>query len=164
MDLSTFGLEDLLLAALKSEIDSRDIYGDLSLKVKNAFLRERLKFLAGEEEKHREFVENLFRKRFSERDPVVPKSSKVPLPEIKFESDLVPVSEILSQAMGAEMAAHEFYKSLAVRFEVEEEVKKTLLYFAAMEMGHYTLLEAERENALEVEDYDVEWPMMHIGA
>ncbi len=42
--------------------------------------------------------------------------------------------------------------------------KKLLKYFANMEMGHYKLLETERESAEYFEDYEKDWPMMHMGA
>ena len=65
--------------------------------------------------------------------------------------------------MEAESAAHDFYLSMAGRYEDDKNIKKTLQYFATMEMGHYKLLEIERKNALDFEQYDQVWPMMHAG-
>jgi hypothetical protein len=32
-----------------------------------------------------------------------------------------------------------------------------------MEMGHYKLLEIEKDNSLKFESYEDSWPMMHVG-
>ena len=164
MDLSAFSLEDLLLSALKAEIESRDIYKKLADDIKNSLLKDRLKFLSEEEEKHRVFFEMLFKQRFQGKEIVLPEKTPVPLPEIKIEEENLPMSEIFWRAMQAEMAAHDFYNKMAEQFTDEPQVKKMLLYFATMEKGHYKLLEIEKENAEKFEAYDVEWPMMHIGA
>ncbi len=163
MDLSGFRLEDLLLSALKSEVDSKEVYSKLAERVKNFFLKGRLKFLAQEEERHRIFFEALFAKTFPKKDIVVPEKTPVPLPELKISTENVPISEVMESAMEAELAAHDFYVSLADRLAEDSEIKKTLLYIANMEMGHYKLLENEKENALEFEDFDQVWPMMHAG-
>ena len=163
MDLSKYSVEDLLLSALKSEVDSKEVYLKLAESVKNFFLKDRLKFLAGEEEKHRIFLESLFKKSLPGKDIKLPEKTPVPLPEIKIADETLPISEILLNAMDAEKAAQDFYSSLSERFKEETEVKKILQYFASMEMGHYKILEVERNNALEFEQFDQIWPMMHAG-
>jgi rubrerythrin len=157
-------MEDLFLSALKAETESRDVYKKLSAGVKNALLKDRLKFLSEEEEKHRAFFEMLYKHKFQEKEIVLPKKTPVPLPEIKIEKETLPISEIFWNAMQAEMAAYDFYNSLAKKFTGDPPVKKMLLYIATMEKSHYKLLEIEKENAEKFEAYDVEWPMMHIGA
>jgi rubrerythrin len=163
MDLSSYSIEELILAAMKSEIDARDFYVKVSEGVKNALLKDRLAFLSGEEEKHKVFFEQLYRKRFQGEEIVLPEKSPVPLPQLKVEDESMPMSEVLTMAMNAEEAACEFYTLLADRYQENPEVRSTLLYFASMEMGHYRLLELERENARKFEDVDFEWPMMHVG-
>lgn len=161
MDLKKYSKEDLILSALKSEVDAKEIYLGLADKVKNYFLKDRLKFLAEEEEKHRVFLRSLFEKEFPNKEVVLPKTTPVPMPQIKLYSETVPISEVLESAMAAEMAANEFYFGLAELFSAE--VKKMLYYFATMELGHYKILEIERKNALDFEQYDQTWPMMHSG-
>lgn len=163
MDLSIYNVEDLILAAIKSEIDSKDAYSKLAASVENFMLKDRLKFLAGEEEKHRAFFERLYKKNFTDKQIVLPEESPVPLPQIKIDTENMPMSEILESAMQAEKAAYDFYKGLSDRFNGLPEVKKMLLYIASMEMGHYRLFEIEQENAKKFEDFDAEWPMMHVG-
>jgi len=49
------------------------------------------------------------------------------------------------------------------RFEEGSKISNTLLYFADMEMGHYKLLENEKESIERFEEADVYWPMVHVG-
>ncbi len=162
MDISEFGMEELLLAAIKSEVESERIYKETAVRVKNAFLRERLEFLAAEEKKHRQFLEFLYRKKMGDKKIVLPEKSRVPLPRIDIGSENDPISLLLESAMKAEKAAEAFYNALAERFE-DDETRKMLKVFANMEYGHYKILESEYESAKVFEDYDTIWPMMHVG-
>lgn len=161
VDISSYELGDLLLAAIKSEVDSEAIYLQLANKVSNGFLSDKLRFIAAEEKKHREYLESVYKMNM-QREPKLPRTSPVPLPEIKLSSNLVPPSEIVLQAMEAEEAAAGFYKSLAERFE-DDETRKMLVYLSEMEIGHFKLLELEKEKLDREEEYEVEWEMMHVG-
>jgi len=163
MDLKEYSIEDIYLTAMKSEIESKNIYIKLSNKVKNAFLKDRLKFLASEEEKHRLFFESLYRKTFPAKEISLPEKNIVPLPEIKIEGESTPVSEIMSNVMKGEMASHNFYTEFSKLFTAEPQIQNALLYIASMEMTHYKLIEIERENAEKFEYYNIEWPMIHVG-
>ena len=55
------------------------------------------------------------------------------------------------------------YLSLANKFKMDEDHSRRLKYIASMEMGHYRLLELEKEQAEEFEKYDAEFDMMHVG-
>ncbi|KPL19136.1 MAG: Rubrerythrin [candidate division Zixibacteria bacterium SM23_81] len=163
MELSNYSVEDLMLTALKSEIEAKVAYSQLAEGVENFILKERLNFLAGEEEKHRRFFERLYKKSFPHKEMTLPQESPVPLPQIQIDAENMPLSEILESAMEAELAAHDFYNRLADRYDQQPDVKKMLLYIASMELGHYKILEIERDNAKKFEDYDSQWPMMHVG-
>jgi len=163
MDLDGYTLEGLLLTAIRSEMDARVVYSTLADRVENALLSNRLTFLAAEEERHQALLESEYRRRFGGRDPEPPDDSPVPLPEIEIPGEDFVLSEILTQAMEAEMAARDFYLSLAGRFEDAPETRTMLLHFARMEMGHYHLLEAERASIETFEEYDIDWGMMHVG-
>ena len=162
MDLSAFELDELLLVAMKSEVDSNVAYKKLSKKVKNALLKDKLEFLANEEGKHREVIEDIFKNHFPDQEISLPRTTPVPLPEIIIEEG-ASLSKILKSAMDAEKAAQDFYQSLAERFEKDTKIENTLQYFAKMELGHYKLLEIEKENMEHFEEADVYWPMVHIG-
>ena len=163
MELGEYQLEDLLLAALKSEVDAREFYMKLSRNVKNAILRDRLMFLSDEEDKHRYLLERIFKKNIPDKKIVLPDESPVPLPEIVIRDENQHVSELLAEAMEAESAASDFYSSFAERFEDGTPERKSLLYFSSMEMNHYRILELEMNQAKGYEVFDTEWPMMHVG-
>ena len=53
MNLEKYDLEDLLLAAIKSEVESSTLYLKIAKKTENGLLQDKLEFLAKEEDKHR---------------------------------------------------------------------------------------------------------------
>lgn len=163
MKLKKYALADLLLAAVKSEINSQAVYSQVAGKVKNAFLKERLEFLALEEKKHQKALEGLFSQRFPGQALVVPEKPVVPLPEIRFQDEQVPLSAIIAQAMKAEKATHDFYLQLAGLFADDPEKKNLLLYFSMMEMGHYKLLDLELKSLERLEEYGEEQELIHVG-
>ena len=163
MNLDEYRLEDLFLSAIKSEVESNRVYSDLAKKIKNGLLQDKLDFLAKEEEKHRKFIEETYLNHFPNKKIILPKESPVPLPEIKIEDENMPLSKIFVSAMNAEKAAQEFYKSFANRFEEGTKLNHTLKYFSDMELGHYKLLEIEKESMERFEEADIYWPMMHVG-
>ena len=155
MDLNKFELKDLLHAAIKSEIESSKIYTEIANKTKNDLLKDKLMFLAKEEEKHKVFIEDIYKNNYPDETPV-------PLPKIEM-SEETPLSKLLKQAMDAEESASEFYKHLAGRFEKGSKIYNTLMYFADMETGHYKILETEKYSMERYEEDDVYWPMIHAG-
>lgn len=174
MDLSTYELKDLVLTALKSEVEAEKVYLSVANSVRNFMLKDRLKFLAEEEKKHARFFTDLFKKRYPDESIQLPEKTVVPLPEIHFDTETVPLSDVLGQAMRAEKAAFEFYTGMARLFDDEPEdgyygfskatsVKEMLHYVASMEMGHFRILEIEQQSAKEKEQYEVYWDMTHLG-
>ena len=163
MDLSGFDLEDLFLSAIKSEVDSKQLYLKMVKKTKNGLLQDKLEFLAKEEEKHRLFVEEIYRNHYPNNKIVLPKKSPVPLPEINITDKEMTLSKLLRDAMKAEQSASDFYKSFAGLFDKNSKIQNTLLYFSDMEIGHYKILEIEKESMDRFEESDVYWPMVHVG-
>ena len=163
MDLSKFNEETLLLAALRSEVDSKAVYQQVADRVKNALLKDKLNFISAEEGKHRSFIEGVYRERFPDKEIGIPENSPVPLPEIRITDEMMPLSEVFSMAMNAETAAYGFYQQLAGLYEDEPRLKNTIAYVASMEMGHYKLLEIEKDNMERFEDFDVYLPHVHAG-
>ena len=162
MDLHEFDLEDLLLAAIKSEVESNKLYKKMKKKTKNGLLQDKLEFLAQEEEKHRQYVEDIYRNHYPDIEVILPRETPVPLPEVEFTKD-TPLSKLLKEAMNAEKSASDFYHSLAERFEEGTKLHNTLIYFSKMEIGHYKILETEKESMEHFEEGDVYWPMVHAG-
>ena len=163
MDLSTYSLEELFLTGIKSEMESKRVYSTLAERVKNAFLKDRLLFLADEEEKHRAFIAKIYSDNFPDKEIVVPETTPVPLPEVTIDDEMMPISTVLESAMDAELAAREFYILLSERFPESSSNRKVLHYFGRMELGHYEILKVELENAKRFEEFDETWDMMHVG-
>jgi len=163
MNIDKYSKKDLFLTALKSEEDSKNVYRDLAGRVKNFMLKDKLEFLSAEEQKHYDFFTGLWKEAFPAEEIILPDETPVPLPEITIDSEELRFSDIFLQAMNAEKAAHYFYLSLANKFKMDEELSRRLKYIASMEMGHYRLLELEKNQAEEFEKYDTEFYMMHIG-
>ena len=163
MDLSKFDEHTLLLAALRSEMDSKEVYHQIADRVKNALLKDKLDFLASEEEKHRKIIEGVYRETFGDKELHIPEKSPVPLPKVTITGEMMALSEVFSMAMNAEMAAYGFYNELAKLYENNPSLKKTIEYVATMEMGHYKLLEIEKNNMEQFEDFDVYLPLIHVG-
>jgi rubrerythrin len=163
MDLSKFTLEDLFFTAIKAEIDSREAYSIMAGITHNAFLKDRFKFLADEEEKHRSFLTQQYEVQFPKKTMALPDVSPVPLPEIDMKDGHLPISDLLQQAMNAERAAYDFYLSFAEFVKLETALAMTLGYFARMEESHYQLLKQELEAEEEFESFDDFNPGMHLG-
>jgi len=161
VDLSKYNLKDILLSAIKSEIDSEVIYRKLSEKVKNDLLKDRLIFLAGEEKKHKHFLEQLYEMRFPGEKKSVD-YTPVPLPKVTIESEDDPISLVFEDAMKAEKATSDFYSSIKSLFD-EDKIKKMLDYLSAMEDTHYNILKIEYDNMKIFEDYHNSPPFVHIG-
>ncbi|DAC72453.1 MAG TPA: Rubrerythrin, partial [Thermoplasmata archaeon] len=135
MDLRKFTLEDLLLAAMKSEIESHAVYSKIAEQVKNGLLKDKMAFLAKEEEKHRLFVEQVYAAKFPKKKLVIPKTTPVPLPHLIIPDEDTPLGTVLKSAMQAEQAAHEFYQGLSEQFTKNDAmIRNTLSYFADMEL------------------------------
>lgn len=162
MNLDSFDLKELFLAAIKSEIESNQLYSKMAKKTKNGLLEDKLNFLAKEEEKHRKYIEDLYLNHYPNNKIIIPNTTPVPLPKVDFSEDTA-LSKLLTQSMNAEKSASEFYKSLSDRFEKGTKIHNTLLYFSDMEIGHYNILKMEKESMERFEEADVYWPMMHIG-
>ncbi|MEM3787559.1 MAG: ferritin family protein [Thermoplasmata archaeon] len=153
-------LKELLEMALRAEIDSNNIYNEYSERVKNSILKEKFKFLANEESKHKVLIENIIKMKFPGEEITVPESTEVPLPVIKI-SENDPISKLLIQAMNVEKETSKFYENIAKNLDYETGA--LMRYLSAVEMSHYYFLEAEKEIALRFEDYDQYFEMMHVG-
>ncbi len=162
MYLNHIGLEEMLLYAIKSEEESSNLYKKLIKKTKNGLLQDKLKFLSDEEQKHRAFIEEIYKTHFPGKKIDLNIKTPLQLPEIKITKE-TSLSILLSNAMTAEDTTSNFYKKLADKFEKGSKIFKTLLYFADMEIGHYKILEQERYSMQRYEEDDVYWPMIHVG-
>ena len=133
------GLE-VLGKAIRSEVEAYRFYTQAMKKTNNPILREKLSKLAGEEKRHRQILEERYKKNTGE--------DRVPLPspggpEGKGPSpkDLEP-EEILTVAIQMEREAAQFYQSEA-RKSSDMSGRFMLEYLADFERGHEKALEME---------------------
>ncbi len=165
IDIAGVSFKELLGAAAKAEENSREVYDFLAKRAKNFVTADRFKFLAGEEQKHEEYIRGIHSKTFPGGELVVKEDTPLPIPFIIYndESD---ESELIEQAMGAELAAREVYEKMAKLAKDEkrpDEIVLTLDYLAGMEQNHYNILEQELNRAMNFEEFDEYFPGMHIG-
>lgn len=117
IDVSSLTVEQALGMALKSEVESADVYKKLKKVVKNVVMRDKLQFLIGEEKKHQKVVEELFHKMFPDKKIVDSGKSLVPRLSVALGEENS-VVDLLELAMEAEKMFEEFYENLSE--EVEE--------------------------------------------
>src|SRR5512136_6339 len=114
--------------AIGSEKDSFELYSKLASSVKDAFLKDRLSFIANEELKHGDYLTGLYKLTVKKDLVRLPDRSEVPLPEVKIPPGVTMASGIVYQAMTAEKAASDFYLALSELFEGEDQTRRTLEY------------------------------------
>ncbi len=165
IDIGDVSFNDLLRTAVKSEIESQEVYNYLVQNTDNFVIKNRFKFLVSEEEKHEEFVRDLYKEKNPSEELEVPEKSPVPMPFVKYDEN-TDETEIIEQAMESEMASRDFYKKVAEKAKdvnFETNPRKLLNYLADMEENHYEILKGELERAKEFEEFDQYHPAMHQG-
>lgn len=151
IDIATASVKDLMGYAIRSEIDSNEAYTKLSERVSNPLLKEKFRWLAFEENNHKEVLTKLHRALFPNQTLIIPDQ---PSAELFKSIDVAPSSsllDILHQAMESEMAAEDFYAVLADR--VENGKKRLLRYLSKVEHSHYMMLKTEYDAVQDFEDY-----------
>ena len=127
-------------------------------------MKAELETLAREEEKHREILEELFRKLFPNKEINlegidVEELPEFPQPKIFMElGKITDWRKILEEAMRAEKSARDYYNTIAEKFE-DKKIRSLMKYMARIEEGHYIILKkqyddfAEFENVMGDENY-----------
>jgi len=154
-------LEELIEMAIKSEIEAAENYRKAAEITNIYLLKDKFHFLEKEEMGHRKVLENLFKRKFPDKEIVLPESSNIPFPEFTVSNDME-LSEIIEKAMEAEKYAANFYREMENQLDGNEE-KAMARYLASMEDSHYYLLKSELEIARNFELYDEIHSMMHVG-
>ena len=151
LDVAKISIKELLGMAVRAEIDANKVYAKLTNRFSNPLLKEKFRMLAFEENKHRQALEGLFRRKYGkEKISIPPHADKDLLPALNLTASS-PLVEILNQAMESEKSAENFYAKLAKR--AEEPDKKILEYLSKVEHSHYTMLRSEYLLAQEFDDY-----------
>jgi len=151
LDVATASVKDLLGYAIRSEMDSNKAYTNLSDRVSNPLLKEKFRWLAFEENTHKEMLMKLHSALFPNQTIQIPEK---PSEELFKPIDVAPstsLMDILLQAMDAEKYAEDFYFRLAER--VGNSQKRLLHYLSKVEHSHYVMLKSEYDAVQDFEDY-----------
>lgn len=155
-----YTVKDILNIALTAEEEAELYYRRLEETTDNAFLKEKLSYLAVEEKRHHSILLNLM-EREGVSAQVRDAHAASELPSMLFDATQ-PMSVLIERAMAGEDAARAFYEHLAEDVDGAQE-RAMLLYLAQMEASHYVMLEAELDAVKNLEDYDAFNDMMHAG-
>lgn len=165
IDVSSLSIEQALSMALKSEVESADVYKKLKKMVENFIIKDKLQFLINEEKKHQKVIEELIHRMFPDKEPEVPEKSLIPRVTLALKEEMS-VPDLLELAMEAEKISEEFYDNLSEEVG-ERGVQEILQYLASMEHSHYFLLKGEYDLCMRDEMYyqrgDFQYDMVHIG-
>lgn len=165
MKVAMLGVDKALSIAIKTEVKAEDVYQVLMKKVKNFVMKDKLRFLAGEEKKHQLILLELFQKIFPGESVLETEKSLMPRLELALEEN-TSVLDLLEMAMEAEKESERFYDDLSQ--EVEDRTAQEILrYLASMEHGHYFLLKGEYDLCAHDEMYfdrdEFSVDMVHVG-
>jgi rubrerythrin len=131
----------ILSKAIDREVESYTFYRTISDKVKDANLKKLFAELAGDETKHREFLQGLLTKDpknikiTATKDYHLAENVSAP----KLSADLKPLDG-LAIAINKELEAMQLYTQLA-KVNADPEQQKLFTELAAMERGHKARLE-----------------------
>lgn len=135
MDLEKY--KDVILDAIKNEIEAKEFYANISKKIKDAYLQELFQKFSKEEEKHEIILtkilneENIQNLHFDfKKDYKV--SEMIEMPEVNEKMNL---KEAIGLAMKSEEIAMKKYTNLADNCD-NPELKAVFLNLASMERAH----------------------------
>jgi rubrerythrin len=135
------GLEALSLA-IYNEQSAFEFYVKLSDAIKNPSGKEKFKFLASDEKRHRELLEKYYTQ-VSGKQKFPFDSNKVKKIRVEVK-DNTTAYEALDIGIKAEKEAYEFYKRSAESSK-DPKAKKMFMMLAGEEDKHYNLLMAEKQ-------------------
>lgn len=133
------GLE-VLGVAIRAELEAYRFYNQALKKVQNPLLREKLSRLAAEEKRHRQILEERYRKNSGEETPPIPRTGGIE-GKGRMAKDLSP-QEVLKVAIQKEQEAARFYQREAQRC-ADLSGRFMLEYLADFERNHERSLQAE---------------------
>ena len=158
---------EILAGAVRSEINAADFYSTLHEKVKNELLREKLKFMMSEEEKHRKTLEKLFTQRFPDKELKIPEKSILPPIEASL-GEKASILDLFNAALRAEKTSEDFYKQAGEKMK-DGPSQKILKYLSRVERSHYFMIKSEIDllekfpDYYDVEDFHFGQEMIHVG-
>jgi len=138
---STIKSLEALSLAIYNEQSAFDFYTSLSLVIKNESGKEKFKFLASDEKRHRRLLEDYYKRTTHEAFPFDPDQVKKIRVEVR---DNTSASEALDIGIKAEKEAYEFYSNNA-KTTSDPDARKMFLMLAEQEDRHFNILLAEKQ-------------------
>jgi rubrerythrin len=146
MPENTTDTKEMLLQAIRSEIDGRKFYTYLAEQATNDEAKRKLTNLAEDEIRHEEALINIYKKVYGGEEPVIPEEGVGVLSKFFRNPDGregLTEMQYIDMAIEAELAATNYYKEGA-KTAPTDEIKKIYEGMAAEEFNHYELLQAEK--------------------
>jgi rubrerythrin len=143
-------LKQALEIAIKSENRAKELYLKLHDNVNNLMMRDKLKFLASEEQRHHDLLTGLFKEQIGGA-PAEPDPELLPKMQIDIDFDEAELTDLWQAAMNAEEVSAEHYESLRERVSGRAQVMFN--YLANVERSHYYLLKSEYDVIAEIDEY-----------
>ncbi|NJE00187.1 rubrerythrin [Thermococcus sp. LS1] len=159
--IKDFSIEELLGMAIKAEIGAREFYTSLAERIDIQTLKEKIEWLAREEEKHETLLREIYTNMFPGQEVVFPEEHIGPelQPVVRELYKVEDIIDLIRWAMKAEEIAANFYAELENIVETEDK-KRLMRYLSDIEKGHYYTLKAEYELLL---DWAMYSQMMNVG-
>ncbi len=157
----------ILGVAVKSEEDAAAFYAGLAARVRNPVLLEKLKFLSGEEERHRLILTSLEGRMFPDRPLDAPEASRMPRIAAALGPD-ASVADLFRAALTAEELSEAFYGE-AMEKAADEDSRRMLGYLSRVERSHQAILRSEIDlldrfpDYYNVEDFHIGQDLFHVG-
>jgi len=133
---------EIVGVAARAEIDAHQFYLEMSKRIRNRLVKERILNLAAEEQRHERILKNLLRKWTGEDDPAIPKEPLFPTKELV--NDDMSHEQVLEKAIGLEREAAKRYIE-ASRMAQDDSGRRQLEYLAEFERTHERILVSELE-------------------
>lgn len=129
---------EVLGIAIRSEVSSYALYNQLSKRVENKMVKNRLVWLGDEEKNHRIILTDMYGDLTGEKYPAIPPTGNLrQFVDVPIE-DMANL-DVLKLAARKEELASKFY-SAAIATLVDPKAKEMLEYLSEMETGHQDVL------------------------
>ena len=140
-------LDNLLIEAMKSELEAKKFYEDASIKAQSQAGKKLFKELAKFEQNHYKQVKNIIKSRTNNieiqtSDVTTQDISIKPEIDGEIESNKDEIITVLNMAIDAEIKAQERYRRIANLFD-DEEGKQIFFNLSQDERNHQRILEDE---------------------
>ena len=146
MEIEKLTIEDVLGLAVKTEIQGRKFYLELSEKVTNPDVKKKIISLADDEKRHERIVCDFYRQILGKEPQNLPEKG---VPDIvKAIRSMNPTErtdllKLLDMAIEAELLAAKFY-ARGAKLTDDSKTRKAFEELAKEEEGHYNMLVAEK--------------------